>query len=353
MNKTLLVGGLALSLAACEEKSGKMTLGDEGAAECSLTADTLAGTEWVFLKANPDKSETPDHSTRLKFLDEGGKLKAKYNVGSVADMYDYSCEKKGDEQICKEKPKPRDWCQALLAGEAECNAEALRKIEPSLTDDEIKTAIEEAQANVKKYKDTPQWKSFQLNNNNLGNKLRGLLYVKVDEKRCRLRVTDNYMTIYNGKRMEDSNPAGTNPFVKNEMGELLWEHCTNQTDLIAKKSDALPEDVKTEIKHGAGEAVHYWYVGGDVLAPVEGCEFSYDVWHNGKPVVKGQKPELDESGKEPILKWHYAHTWDAPSATGAGDVASWVITKKCDSDEKLKEGWTDNKRVACNAVLIQ
>ena len=353
MNKLALVGGLALCLTACEEQSTKMTLGDEAGAACDLTADTLAGTEWVYLKANPDKTETPDHATRLKFVSEGGKLMAKYNVGSVADMYDYHCEKKGEEQICKEKPKVRDWCQALLAGGAECNAEALRKIEPSLTDDEINEAIKEAEANVAKYKDTPQWKSFVLNNNNLGNKLRGLLYVKVDTKRCRLRVTDNYMTLYNGKRMEDSNPAGTNPFVKNEMGELLWEHCTNQVDLIAKTSADLPEDTQTVTKHGADAEVHYWYVGGDVLAPVEGCDFSYDIWHDGKPVSKGNKPELDESGKQPILKWHKAHTWGSPSPTGAGNVATWVISKSCDSEEKLKEGWKDNKRVACNAVLLQ
>ena len=53
----------------------------------------------------------------------------------------------------------------------------------------------------------------------LGNKLQGILYVKVDESACRLKVTDNYMTMFNGERKEDSNPNGTNPFVKNTLGE--------------------------------------------------------------------------------------------------------------------------------------
>ena len=205
MWKYALVGSLALGLTACEEKSSKMTLGAAPPAACELTVDTLADTEWLFLKANPDKTEVPEHKTRMRFFDEGGKLKVKYNVGSVADMYTYECEKVGEEQICKEEPKVKDWCQALLTGGAECDAAALRKIEPNLTDDEIKKGIEEAQANVAKYKDTPQWKAFQLNNNNLGNKLRGLLYVKVDQNNCRIRVTDNFMTIYNGKRVEKDN----------------------------------------------------------------------------------------------------------------------------------------------------
>ncbi len=357
MRNALMLSSLVLGLVACEEKSTKMTLGaDQGGSTCALTADTLAGTEWLFLKANPDKTEVPEHSTRLKFYDEGGKLKARYNVGSVADMYTYNCEKKGVEQICKEEPKTKDWCQALLAGGAECTAESLRAIDANLTDDEIKKAIEEATANVAKYKDKPEWKSFMLNNNNLGNKLQGLLYVKVDEKTCRIRVTDNYMTIYNGKRVEDSNPAGTNPFVKNEMGELLWEHCTNPVDLVALTSadwPEKPEEVTTVIKHAAGSTVHYWNLAKDTLAPVEGCSYSYDVWQDGKPVKKGLSPGLDATGATPRLKWLYSHTWNEPSPTLQGSVTTFVITATCDDPKKLGEGWKDGKRVACNAVLIQ
>jgi hypothetical protein len=356
MWKIALAGSLALGLVACEEKSSKMTLGTADAGACDVKIDALADTEWLFLKANPDKSEVPEHKTRMRFFNEDGKLKVKYNVGSVADMYTYVCEAKGEEQICKEEPKVKDWCQALLAGGAECNAETLRKYEPSLTDDEIKTAVEEATANVAKYKDTPQWKQFQLNNNNVGNKLRGLLYVKVDKSACRLRVTDNFMTIFNGKRLEDSNPAGTNPFVKNDMGPLLWEHCTNKSDLISLTSDAFPEDPQNAVtvtKHKAGDPVHYWYLAGDTLAPIEGCTFTYDVWRDGKPGETGQAPSVDESGKQPRMKWLSSHTWADKSPTLEGNVTTWVINSKCDDPKKLGEGWKDGKRVACNAVLIQ
>src|SRR5687768_16761981 len=104
MWKPALIGGsLVLGLSACEDKNPKITLGREAVGECSLSFDTLADTEWLFLKANPDKTEVPDPSTRLKFVSEGGAMKAKYNVGSVADMYTYDCERKESELVCKEK----------------------------------------------------------------------------------------------------------------------------------------------------------------------------------------------------------------------------------------------------------
>ena len=140
---------------------------------------------------------------------------------------------------------------------------------------------DDIKANYDKYKAEggPSWKSFELNNNNLGNKLQGIAYVKIDARACRLVVTDNYMTIYNAKRREDSNPAGTNPFVKNDQGELLWENCTNRNDLIALPSAEYPKDPKTvatQTRWGVGDSVNYWYLAGDVQGPIEGCSFSFD-----------------------------------------------------------------------------
>ena len=37
---------------------------------------------------------------------------------------------------------------------------------------------------VTKFKGTDKWKSFVFNNNNLGNKLFGQMYVKVNKRKC-------------------------------------------------------------------------------------------------------------------------------------------------------------------------
>ena len=340
----------ALALVGCEEKKSKMTLGNEGAAgDCALAFDGLADTEWLFLRANPDRTDTPDIKTRLKFKKAGDKLQAVYNVGSVADFYTYDCAVNGEELVCKESPKVRDWCQALLAGNATCDAAALRAIEPSLTDDEVAAGIKAAEENVAKYKDKPEWKQFLLNNNNLGNKLRGLLYAKVDKKRCRLMVTDMYMTIYNGKKVEDSNPAGTNAFVKNDQGDLLWESCTSRDDVKALPGD-LPADlatVATQKTWGVGDTANFYYTAADVQAPVEGCSFSFDVWADGKPLQKGLTPAPDANGR-PTFKYTTALT--APSPTGEGNVYTFVVTPTCTTPPA---GFKAEKRVACAAVLVQ
>lgn len=345
---TLLALTLGGTLAGCEEKSNKLTVGaKDGADGCELSVATLPDTEWVFLKANPDKSQVPDPTTRLKFLKDGAGVKAKYNVGSISDMYDYGCEEKGKEIICREEVKPKDYCQAFIAAGKECTPELLKGFAPDMTDEQVAKGIKEGNEIAAKYKDKPEWKSFVANNNNLGNKLRGIIYVKLDSKKCRLVVQDNYMTIYNGKKVEDSNPAGTNPFVKNDQGELLWEHCQTSRDLVATKAAELPEDLSTlghEARHPVGTELHMWYMNEAAQKPTEGCTYSYDTWLNGKPLKKGLKPEV-VGEEEKALKWHFAHTFDTPSASGAGDVVHAVVTTTC--------GAKVEKKVTCAAMLFQ
>lgn len=358
MHTQIALGLVALlSLSGCEEKSSKMTLGgSQGVDGCDLGLDSLAGKDFVFLELKPDRSEVPTHRSRVRFFEEDGALKAKYNVGSVADMYTYECRESsgGDKLICGEKPKVKDWCQALLVGGADCELATLQKIEKSLTAEDIAEGVKEATANVAKYKDKPEWESFKLNNNNLGNKLRGVLYVKVNPRKCQLTITDNYLTIYDGKKREDSNPNGTNPFVINEMGDLLWEHCTNRQDLIALESADYPknpEKVGHMARHGAGKDVNFWYLAGDVQAPVEGCSYTYDTWFDGKPGDRGLSPKASEDGKR--LEWHFTKNFATASENGLGNAVTAVLTKKCDEAKKVGDGWKDGKRVACAGVLIE
>lgn len=352
-NAGLLIAGLgvALTLTACEEKKGnKLVLGAPASGDCTLSLDTLDGTTWVMEKVNPDKSVEPDIATRLRFFNEGGQLKANYNVGSVSDMYTYECTRKETELDCRESPKLKDWCQSLAVAEgSECTAEKLKEWAPNASDADIEAAMKAASETVATYKDKPEWKQFAFNNNNLGNKLQGLLYVRVYERKCNLQITDMYMTIYNGKRVEDSNPVGTNAFVKHTE-ELSWEHCTDAGDLFARKDAAFPEkeeDIQAcypnrGCSFSATEPVHYYYLGADGREAKPGCTYSYDLALNGKPLSKDNAAEVVDYKGKPEVRWHYQHTYTAPGQ----QVLLMTRYATCDGKKEKVE-------TSCNLLLSQ
>jgi hypothetical protein len=354
--KLSAAAGVLIGLVACEETSNnKLNVGgDDNAAACKVTNSTLAGTSWLYNKLAADGSGTrePDVQTRATFFEEGGVLKAKYTVGSYSDVYTYDCklnEKLGEWQ-CFEPPKYKDWCQALITGGGTCDAAALTKLAGNFADAAaIDKAIPEATETVAKYKDGEQWEQFVFNNNNLGNKLQGRMYVKVDEKRCHLRVTDNYMTIYNAQMKEDSNPVGTDQFVQTEE-DFMWETCTDSADLIAMKSDKFPEKEEEVLPclpnagcgFGAGEPVYYHYIGTDGREAKEGCTYSYDLYVDWKPVSKDNEAPVVEFGKGKEVRWGFSQTYDEPKA----HIAEIVRYATC-------EGKKEQVETACNLVLVQ
>jgi hypothetical protein len=341
----LWLGAGALMLASCDGSEGGMTLGNTTAEGCTLSLDGIVGTEWLFLKADPDKTEVPDIKTRLTFVQEDGKTVARYNVGSLSDFYDYPCEVVGEELICKQEPSVENWCMAILANGEECTAETLRAEAPDLTDEVIEEGRKAAEAEWAKHKGKPSEAQFKAMYGNMGNKLRGVLYIKIDQRNCRLRVTDMYKFYYQGRWGEDSNPAGINPFVKNEEGPLLWEHCDNPLDLVDLRSADYPRDpanVRNMGKHPAGTPVHYWFLSADWSKPAEGCTYSYDVWHNSKPVSQGQTPETVDGA----LRWHYSQTFATASPPGEAEVSVIAATRTC-------EGKEPERMLACNALLVE
>jgi len=349
----LAVLALPLLLVACEERGSGIYVGGSGAvADCDLGLDKLNDTTWVILKVNPDKTEEPDPHARMKFSVQDGKYSVQYNVGSLSDVYTYGCEKKADELTCREEPRARDWCQALLVGGGECTSEVLKTYDPTIPDDELAKAVEEAKANVAKYQNTPDWKQFELNNNNLANKLQGLLYVKVDARKCRLRITDNYMTIYNGKRTEDSNPVGTNPFVKWSGGELLWDHCKDGGDIAPTHLAEYPTDLATVplVREATlGEQVDFWYLGQDARTPVEGCKYSYDLWFDGMNPQRGLTPDrVDVKGGQE-LRWHWTHTWSEPNKDGTQLAGTTTMVRHWTCADATKSG----EEVSCAAVVVK
>lgn len=334
----------ALALMGCEEEStNKIVLGAPASSGCELTLDTMVDKTYVLEKVLPDKSTEADIQTRLKLSKDGDTFKAKYNVSSLSDVYDYTCAPRKDEIVCYEDlgEKLPDFCKALIAGEAECNAEALKKLAPVATDEAIAAAVKEGTEAAAKYKDKPEWEKFVFANNNLGNKLMGILYVGVDKKSCKPQITDNYMTIYEGKKVEDSNPVGTNKFVETDK-TLIFDHCTDSDNLVAFKEAELPRDlseVRTTLNWAPGSDINYHFVDeSDEGKPVEGCTYSFDFWKKWEPYKQGVAAEVVDKR----VNWHFADKLTDPG----NYVTHMVRYKTCENKKEQID-------VACNLVVIK
>ncbi len=353
MNLLLLAASLLLS--GC---GGDTTTAKPEAAECDLSFDTLDGKTFAMLEALPDATYRENVQARLRFAKKDGELVGKYTVSSVSDVYDYECgapegEGEDTEMYCAEKERAADWCQALLVNEVgSCSKKELRKLGiKKLTDDELNEEIKKAKATVKKYKNTPNWDKFVLNNNNLGNKLQGRLYVKIDSKKCRLSLSDMYFTIYNGKGIEDTNPVGINPFVETNE-ELLFEHCTEGRTFVGDLNTPEPpknlKDIPFKRPHFVGKPIYYWYLGEKGVKAEEGCTYSMDTWVNWRPNEKDIEVTPDDKG---VLKWHFTHTYgedDLVTVQGMpAGVISMVRYQTCGSKDK------EIITVGCQAGVIK
>lgn len=347
---TLSAPAALIALTACEEKT--TSFGKVDATACAHTTETLAGTTWLYNKLAADGSgvRTPDEQTRLRFIEEGGQVKAQYTVGSFSDVYTYSCEMKGEELFCQEDLKLVDYCKSMYVADKECTPETLAKMAPDATPEAIAKAAEEAKKTVDEYREKETWPHFVFNNNNLGNKLRGKLYAKMKTKQCYLQVTDMYTTIYNGEFKEDSNPVGTDQFAETK-DEFMWEHCTDSGDMVATKVEKFPES-EEELNEQAcypnagctvapGEAVYYHYIGQDGRVAKEGCTYSYDVYADWRPVSKDQTAEIVDFKDAKEVRWGFTQTFQDSGA----HVVEIVRYATCDGKKEQVE-------VACNLVAV-
>jgi len=324
---------------------------------CDLSFDNLEGKSFAMLEALPDSTYRENVQARMRFEKKDDELIAKYTVMSVSDVYEYECgaptgEGENVEMYCAEKERARDWCQALLVNEVgSCTKKELKKLGiKKLSDDELNAEIKKAKETVKKFKNTDKWKQFVLNNNNLGNKLQGRLYLKIDAKKCRLSVSDMYFTIFDGKGREDTNPVGINPFVETEE-DLLFDHCTEGRGIVADLNTEVPpknlDDIPALRPHSPGKPIYYWYLGEKGVKAEEGCTYSMDTWVNWRPVEQGVAITPDDKGE---LKWTFAHTFEKDDLVTVqghpAGVATMIRHQTC--GDKDKEVIT----VACNASVI-
>jgi len=343
-------------LAACggaeegAEKAG-------GAEECTIDMNALAGDTFVMYEAMPDQTYRENEQARMQFYDEDGELKVKYTVKSLSDVYTYGCElsekEDGTEAYCTEEERVQDWCQALLVYDSDlCTRKELRKLGATKTSDEDMTKdMKAAREEVKKRRGTEKWDHFVLNNNNLGNKLQGRLWAKLDKKRCRLSVDDMYFTIFNGKGLEDTNPVGKNPFVKSEE-EFLFEHCTDGHNLAPHTAAELPKKLSDLGPRRAPQPIDtdlwYHYVGEEAVKAEEGCTYEMDTFAQWRPADKGVAVAPGEKGK---LSWVAQKKWTSDNivelAPGArGGVFHMLRYKTCGGERELIGA-------SCNAARVQ
>ena len=349
--------GIAVLLGGCESTSKGYIVGQRVVKSCELSLESLPGTEWLYLNVTSKGTQPDPVKGRLKFYSEGDTVKAKYNARSKSSMYDYSCVSTGKELRCKEKAMPADWCRALLAGGATCDVAALLAVDEDLDAAAAAKGVTEGTREYNEAKRTKKgqaWKNFMLGNNNLGNKLQARMYVKVNIKKCQLRVTDNYMTIYNGRSLEDSNPNGTNAFVKNDQGELLWETCDGKQseNFVARPEMGFPKNpmkVAHLARYKVGQQAQFTYLGMDGMKAPDGCTFDFDIWVEGKRVAEGLKPgsvKIKYKGrKTPVAAWMWSKKFDEPSGP-QGEIVSMVRYKTCG-------GVREQVGTACVAVKAQ
>ena len=354
------IGGMVL-LFGCGGGSNDIVIGGS-TGDCALTNETLDGTQWVMWEAMPTGDSRENYMARMKFFQEDGKQKLRYTVKSPGDVYTYGCKERYKtkdnpadgikEWVCKEESHIQDMCQALEAHEeGSCTIEKLKEFGAVGSAEEFEKDMGAAMKTVAKYRGKPDWDRFKLNNNNLGNKLQGIVYAKVNTKKCQLMVTDMYMTIYNGKRLEDSNPVGSNPFVQSDE-EFMYEHCLDPINLLDWPSAELPKDLRTiprQRVNAFNQPVHYHYMGQKEVKAVEGCNYSMDLYAQWRAKEMGISVPVGEKG---VVQWNTTHTWTDMDAlkliaeTKPGGILTMVRYKQCAEGEK------EQIDVLCNAAWI-
>lgn len=317
MRRLVMLVGVAALASACGDSTPKKP----AKPACGISLETLPGTSFVMLEALPENQTREKPQARVKFSKDGDAISAAYTVMSLSNVYDYGCEKLSDKELrCTTEPKVDALCRALeVHEEGLCSVETMTKLKFVVkAGKETDAAIAAAKKLVKEARASESWKMFSMVNNNVANVVQGLLYAKIDERNCRIKVDDMLVTVYNGKRKEDFNPVGTNPFVKTSQ-EFLFEDCPKArvlADLTTEEAPKRVADIPAQRVHAVGEPVHFHYVGDEHVKPEEGCTYSADTWVSWKPVESGLAISPTEDGEK--IDWHVAQSFAADDLIPVG-----------------------------------
>ncbi|MEN0063116.1 MAG: hypothetical protein AAGA48_13255 [Myxococcota bacterium] len=281
--------------------------------ECGLTYDSLEGRTFVMLE--PVDQDTRENAlARVSFeKNKDGQLVSKYTVASLSDVYDYPCElvdtPEKTEMHCFQEPDVVRWCTSLMVADEVCSKKVLRKYDVEGTDEELNNLIKKTRAEIKKVEGTPEYDRFRAINNNVGNKLQGRIYVDIDDKKCRLTISDSYWTIVNGRAMETANIVGRSPFVETK-DDYIFESCNEVNVMAGLESKEYPSakaiaEIPQARNYEKGKAYWWQYLLDSNIKPEDGCSYDFDLYANWKQVASNQKAEIE--GSE--IRWRGQHAF--------------------------------------------
>ncbi len=311
--------------------------------EACVAIDKLDGTEWILEQILPGGATHPQPQARLQFFKEGDVQKLRYTALSLGDVYEYTCATHAeDELLCRQAPRALAACKALeVHAKGSCTPRKIAEIGLSgmPEGDELKKVIDEARAEVDKARPTPTWKQYAVVHNNVGHAIQGFMYVKVQPKKCNIRVQDFFYTIHDGVKKEDSNPVGTNDFVKGA-ADYRWVGCTNDrlVDLSGPER-VKPEAIPAQRPHSLNQEIHFLYYGDVAVKAEEGCTYSYDGYASAVRVAAAVPVAPDAAG---YLDWRAAYSFTDPVQVQRAEppgVVSYEMAryKQCGAERTLIE----------------
>jgi hypothetical protein len=174
---------------------------------------------------------------------------------------------------------------------------------------------------------------------------------KAKDKRCKVTVTDQYMTIYDGKRVVDSNPVGTNAFVQTKT-EYEYEHCLDPRNLLDYSAATLPEDLQTippQRLYEPGQTVYYHYMGEKDVKAEEGCTYSRDISAQWLPKTTGEEVAVSPEG---VVQWNTSYVWNDVEAMKVINDQSPAGVLKMVRYKTCADGKKEQIDVLCRAALM-
>ncbi len=316
---TLLLALSSLFFAGCSSST------QQKAPTCDLDVENLTG-DWISLKGGGTGQDTADKYARVRFLTEDGKKKAIYTAG----------------QLVPNKPMTNKYTYEYKSKTSQGDVLYALNMFPDKSNQRIER--------------------LKKDNRSLGLKFEGRIYVKVDEKRCSLVISDMYVTYVRGKETIDSNPAGTRPYLRANPTDppLSFGHCNESGQLVVFGTEEVnwEKDQPLDPKGGIYKNEPVWFHYGEKNLPgseeevkkklteigfyaEEGATYELEMWEKDHPWGGSKTPvvKVVEPNEEGIVQWKWQGAFD--SAPQHGIFAEMHRFR-------IKDGKRESVGVACN-----
>lgn len=321
---TLLLAVSSLLFAGCGGETAPQQ------PDCDLDVENLTG-EWISLKGGGTGSDVPDKYARLKFTNEDGKKKAVYTAG----------------QLIPNKPMTNKYTYEFKEKTSQGDVLYSHNMFPDKSNQRIER--------------------LKKDNRSLGLKFEGRIYVKVNEKRCALTMSDMYVTFVRGKETVDSNPAGTRTYLRANPSDppLSFQHCNESGQLMSFATDTVnwekdrPLDPKGDVYKNENVWFHWaekQYQGSEdevkkKLTDVgfygeEGATYEFEMWEKDHPWGGSKTPVVVQApvGEKNIVSWKWEGNFN--SAPQSGIFAEMHRFK-------IKDGKRTSIGTACNYYEVE